>query len=135
MSSYNDFSDVLSLAGTAIATSYTDSTTNIQPFRSGQVMVAVKAVLNAASTITTTTVKVELSPNGTDWYPFQTRYHGTDGAVATKKEHAIATAANATHLLLFTGDPRGGNFLRVSAKADAAGHANDTLNARVTISG
>lgn len=118
-----------SVGGTAVTTAV-----QVTPFSSAQTMLTVLAALNGASTITALAVKMEISYDRTNWLSVQSRNTATNGAPTYLKEHTgLAVTAGSTVGYVFTCDPRGANFLRVSVHADQTGNANDVITANLTL--
>lgn len=132
-----DQGNVLPLAlGSAITTSYNDSTTSspIYAPRAGTVSVFLNCTTLVGSPLTTVTLKIEARDRDGIWYDVQSKRQDT-GAANIEHDFVLGAAPQTERPLLITcTDHAGATAVRVRAKGNAVGNAGDVIEANVALS-
>lgn len=124
-----EFSTVMSLSSTALATSYTASSP-MQVGRAETVQFYVKNVRSLGSGATTTTLKLQMryndGTNTTAYLDLSSEADDTQGAPTLAIEHAFSSTANATTAgTFYLDDARAIVEITVNLKVNATGQAGD----------
>jgi len=122
---------VLSLVGADLTTSYSVSVASFQAGACGGVGVSLwcKAQSAAAGSITTITVALEVSRDGTNWAPLLSTLHLSGGTTNVEQALTVSAGGGAVYRNLTVNPIHIGSapYVRVKAKANAAGTAADDL--------
>lgn len=129
MANNSDLGQQLSLSGSGITTAYQAGS----PFYAGAangVLVVLKVITDAASALTSVTVKLQGTYDGTNWYDLLLSPQNTGG---TAVDNAFTVAANATvaFALATSSNRYSPKGLRLLAKANASGTGVDAITCSV----